>query len=167
MVRQYGAADVAACIINLACDMEKPVSNLQLQKLLFFSQCSYLQHTNGIPLFSDQIVAWQYGPVVKSVYRTYSVHGASSITKPIKPIDSFANGTHREFVPLIGDALKIVKKTVEKWIDLPAWSLVRETHKDGGAWHYVYYNEEAGQSIEGAGYDNPISLPLMMKEQLV
>lgn len=160
---QYRAADVAACIIDYACSLGKPVSNLQLQKLLFFSQCTYLQRTQGDLLFDDPIVAWQYGPVVKSVYRAYSFYGASSIRKPVRPLGgSYADA----FADLTGTARDVVMDVVRKWIGKPAWDLVRETHKEGGAWHYVYF-DEGGLNREGAGYDQVIERGLMLREVLV
>ena len=48
------------------------ISNLKLQKLLYYAQGVTLALT-GKPLFSDPIEAWQHGPVVPSVYRLYKV----------------------------------------------------------------------------------------------
>ena len=46
------------------------ISNLKLQKLLYYAQGSFLAVTDS-PLFDDPIVAWQHGPVVESVYHEY------------------------------------------------------------------------------------------------
>jgi uncharacterized phage-associated protein len=47
-----------------------PVSNLKLQKLLYYAQAWQLA-IHDEPLFSDPIQAWVHGPVVPSVYRRY------------------------------------------------------------------------------------------------
>ena len=47
------------------------VTNLKLQKLLYYCQAVHLVLNNDIPLFTDKIEAWEYGPVVPSVYQKY------------------------------------------------------------------------------------------------
>ena len=54
------------------------ISNLKLQKLLYYAQGCFLAMT-GNPLFPDKIVAWQHGPVVENVYRQYRENGSSGI----------------------------------------------------------------------------------------
>ena len=46
------------------------ISNLKLQKLLYYAQGCTLALKNA-PLFDDPIVAWQHGPVVESIYHKY------------------------------------------------------------------------------------------------
>ncbi len=161
MARQYRAADVAAYTIAAAIELGKPVSNLQLQKILFFCQCTNLQH-NGDVLFSDDIVAWQYGPVVRSVYNTYSYRGASPIRRAAKYV---SGGLFDKLVPIAeldASARRLANDVLEQWIHEPAWNLVRKTHEPGGAWDKVY--NEGG--IEGSGYGNVIPVSLMRLERL-
>lgn len=47
-----------------------PVSNLKLQKLLYYAQAWHLA-LRGDPLFAEPIQAWIHGPVVPSVYQRY------------------------------------------------------------------------------------------------
>lgn len=54
------------------------ISNLKLQKLLYYAQGCFLAVTDQ-PLFGDAIVAWQHGPVVESVYHQYKKNGAEGI----------------------------------------------------------------------------------------
>ena len=54
------------------------ISNLKLQKLLYYAQGSFLAVKDN-PLFPDDIVAWRHGPVVESVYHQYSCYGANGI----------------------------------------------------------------------------------------
>ena len=55
-----------------------PISNLKLQKLLYFIQAYFLVEV-GKPCFSDVIEAWDYCPIVPSVYKEYRVYGSSNI----------------------------------------------------------------------------------------
>lgn len=64
------AADVARFFIYLMQGDENDLTNTKLNKLLYYAQGHALEH-NGSPLFADKIEAWQYGPVVPSVYHKY------------------------------------------------------------------------------------------------
>ena len=57
------------------------LSNLKLQKLLYYAQGLHLAYY-GKPLFSEQIRAWMHGPVVPAIYRKYMGYGSGSIPKP-------------------------------------------------------------------------------------
>ncbi len=55
------------------------LTNLKLQKLLYFAQAVSLS-MNDKPIFDDKIEAWQFGPVVPSVYHKLKVYE----NKPVK-----------------------------------------------------------------------------------
>lgn len=100
----YNAVDVAKYFIYLA--SRKPIgegedgkkiyegiTNLKLQKILYFAQAYYLVKT-GNPLFKENIEAWQYGSVVRVVYNKYKAKDAGykplieqQDTSPITPQD--------------------------------------------------------------------------------
>jgi len=54
------------------------ISNLKLQKLVYYAQGTYFAET-GSRLFDDAILAWQHGPVVESLYQEYKHNGAQGI----------------------------------------------------------------------------------------
>ena len=54
------------------------ISNLKLQKLLYYAQGTSLSIL-GRPLFADPIINWQHGPVVSTVYHQYKSHGKSPL----------------------------------------------------------------------------------------
>lgn len=57
---------------------EFDVTPMKLQKLLYYCQ-GYSLALTGRPMFDEEIEAWQYGPVVPSVYRKYKKYGGGSI----------------------------------------------------------------------------------------
>lgn len=59
------------------------LSNLKLQKLLYYCQGYYLAMYNE-PMFEDPIEAWKYGPVVRDVYKKYYYFGDLDIKQEIK-----------------------------------------------------------------------------------
>lgn len=64
------AQDVADFIVSFSHRHGDPVSNLKLQKLLYYAQAWHLA-IHDTPLFNDPIQAWVHGPVVASVYKHY------------------------------------------------------------------------------------------------
>lgn len=76
------AIQCAAFLVGHACENKKLISNLQLQKMLFFAQVDYMQKHDWNKLFDDEIRAWQYGPVIPYVYNAYSRYGGSPILRP-------------------------------------------------------------------------------------
>lgn len=57
-------------ICSLLLRLDPSMTNLKLQKLLYFIQASSLIYL-GEPAFVDKIEAWQYGPVVPNAYNEY------------------------------------------------------------------------------------------------
>lgn len=74
----YNVLLVAQYIIKYCNEHNIPVSNLKLQKLLYFVQAEFLV-SKGMPCFPDDFEAWDFGPVSPSVYRKYKIYGSSNI----------------------------------------------------------------------------------------
>ena len=78
----YPAVAIANAFIDIG--GEKKVSDLtpmKLQKLVYFAHGWNLGAT-GSPLINEQVEAWQYGPVVKSIYDVAKHYGN-------RPVDSY------------------------------------------------------------------------------
>lgn len=82
MYSKYGATDIANFLIYLMTDSCNDLTNMKLNKLLYFAQGHYLQLYSK-SLFYDSIEAWPHGPVIKSVYSRYK----NFSRKPIKEYD--------------------------------------------------------------------------------
>lgn len=124
--RIYSALDVAKYVINKCTVENHPISNLQLQKILYFLQLKYLVD-NGRVLFTDEIQAWQFGPVVPEVYYQYCGFGSMAITM------------NYEINIDVDDSNQIDAIVEQKRCKNP-WDLVEETHSEGKAWAIIYRN---------------------------
>ncbi len=102
---RYPALTIAKWFIAWAEAEQEELSNLKLQKLLYYAQGYHLCE-RGAPLFSDQIQAWSHCPVVPQVYHQFKSSGNSSIELP--PDDSF---TWDEVDPVTSDLLSRVWNT--------------------------------------------------------
>ncbi len=77
----YDVLNVARFVINYCNDMKYDISNLRLQKLLYFIQAYYIGVKNKSALFNEDFEAWDFGPVVPCVYHEYKSFGGNDIPK--------------------------------------------------------------------------------------
>lgn len=61
--------------------IEAEMTNMKVQKLLYYSQSLYLALYNK-PMFSEEIQAWRYGPVCPPAYKFYSEFEAKQLPIP-------------------------------------------------------------------------------------
>ncbi len=78
MIMAYDVYKVANTLLTLADKAGEPLSNMKLQKLLYYEQGYFLGYFHR-PLFQDKIEAWLYGPVVPCVYDKYKAYGNRQI----------------------------------------------------------------------------------------
>lgn len=120
----YAAIDLSKYIISKCIDDGHPISNLQLQKILYYIQKDFLSRDDIA--FSDDIEAWQFGPVVPNVYYYYCGYGAMPISFAHERFD--IESKDEPTVDIIVESKRI----------LDPWVLVEETHKANGAWDQIY-----------------------------
>jgi uncharacterized phage-associated protein len=80
---KYSALDVADWFLvrNKQAMVEEdaePMSNMKLQKLLYYAQGAHLALYRE-PLFGEDLVAWRHGPVVPEVYHRFKEFGSAGI----------------------------------------------------------------------------------------
>lgn len=76
----YSALEVARYIIHHEAQNGRTVSNLRLQKLLYFVQVQFIVNgQEAAPCFHEKMEAWGFGPVVREVYYEYRYYGGAMI----------------------------------------------------------------------------------------
>ncbi|HEY0834360.1 MAG TPA: type II toxin-antitoxin system antitoxin SocA domain-containing protein [Azospirillum sp.] len=126
------ARKVTDLFIELATQAGKPITPLEVQKLLYFTEGLHLALTDA-PLFDEDFQAWQFGPALPSVYRrlrrfegrpiSHLIVDAKSITEVSEPLMRIARSVYDLFSKY--DPEKLVGLT-----HLPGtpWDVVRELH---------------------------------------
>lgn len=94
------------------------ISNLKLQKLLYYAQGCTLALTDN-PLFDDDILAWKHGPVVSNVYHEYKHFEDNSIV-----LNNF------EFSPFSPELSSILENVYQMFGQFSAWKLRNMTHEE-------------------------------------
>lgn len=59
---------IASCILWLSKELGYPLTNMQLQKLMYYAQ-GFSLALLGKPMYEDDIEAWRHGPVVPDLYQ--------------------------------------------------------------------------------------------------
>ncbi len=65
------ALDIAKYFVAKADENDELMSHLKLQKLLYYAQGFHLA-VNGAPLFREDVLHWEHGPVVREAWNEYS-----------------------------------------------------------------------------------------------
>lgn len=76
--------DIADYFIWLANETGSFISNLTLQKLVYYAQAWHLALYDE-PLFAEDFEAWIHGPVIPSLYQEYKSFGWQPILKDANP----------------------------------------------------------------------------------
>ena len=122
------AREVAYAFVNLFKDDDEGITNLKLQKLLYYAQGFSYQRFKA-PLFDDEIEAWHNGPVVYEVYKRYQSCGS-------EPIRVYEN------VDLPSDTERLILDVAREYGQYTSTRLVNMTHKDGSPWKQRYVRGE-------------------------
>lgn len=102
-----------------------PLTNLRLNKLVFFTQVESLRRTQH-PCFLDDIEAWECGPMIPAVYDSFDQYGSNQIA-----VETYVPALTEQEQTLIADIAK-------RYGRLSVYDLVRLSHRRGGAWQRVY-----------------------------
>lgn len=158
---RYFSGSVVGSYILSVC----PCTHTRLEKLAYYCYADYLCAT-GEKLFEDKIFAFDYGPVVESIYRQYSQESKDSPGSVIKhsgkPLDDdeviqFGKQykmPYRSRIIFAEDGLKKIESidaTLASLKDVSTAELVERTHRDGSPWSHTkprkYHTEISDSSI--------------------
>ncbi len=129
----YSAYEIAKYVVTKCTEDNSPISNLQLQKILYFLQIEFLRN-RGEQLFVDDFEAWQFGPVVPDVYYKFCGFGAMKI--------------HMNYDTDIEEQVKLfINPIIAEKRKLNPWDLVDDTHQEGKAWSEIYRDGAGNHNI--------------------
>lgn len=108
-------------IISVANKYNIAVSNLQLQKVMFFGLRYILQNNiydekSVNQLYGEKFLVWRYGPVIESIYDEYQIYGAEPLIESPEVNQLFVNAQ------LENKLCELLRKN--------PFDLVNESHKD-------------------------------------
>lgn len=123
------AMAVAQTFLYLAAREGQALTNMKLQKLVFFSHGVHLAAYGGAPLIDDPIRAWDFGPVIPPLYERLRRFGKGTVAADLGPCESML---------LANSELQAIRSVWEAYKGYDAWALSRITHQPQSPWSQVW-----------------------------
>ncbi|MGR9047560.1 Panacea domain-containing protein [Halobacillus faecis] len=114
-----GMRELSDHILSVARQNNRSVTNLQLQKVLFFTLGLHMRRSGEIDALADEIYdipfqKWKYGPVVEGLYYDYNLYGS-------RPINLEEAQQHEEY--------NILNNYILNLLDVDVFKLVQMSHQ--------------------------------------
>ena len=113
--------EAATTISNL---YDWKLTHLEIQKIMYISSVFYMGRNNKEPLVDENFQAWNYGPVLPTLYDRLKMFGADNIQNVFFISDISEESKEYGLLKLITGTTKEFNST----------KLVKITHITGGAW---------------------------------
>lgn len=165
----YSANVIANEFLKFAEDDGVGLTPMKLQKLVYFANGWYLA-LNGKPLINEQVEAWDYGPVIRTLYHEFKHHGNSHIEGYSTNFDDYERGFIKFNTPFLeqggpSDQVEptraFLARIWEVYGQFSATQLSNMTHVADSPWSEVY-NQYGGNPPKGT--DIP---PELMREYFI
>lgn len=122
---QYTYNQIADLFISLSNETQNLITNLKLQKLMYYAQAWHLTIT-GNRLFDGEFQAWVHGPVLTQLYDDYKGFKWNPIVREDLNESSF--NKLRENID--EKTLDILDEIIDEYFGLTAYELERLTHTE-------------------------------------
>ncbi|TSD85234.1 DUF4065 domain-containing protein [Mycobacterium sp. KBS0706] len=112
------------------------VTNLALQKLLYFAHGIFLNETKK-PLVSGYFEAWQYGPVHPAAYKAYRLAGSEAILFRARSQDVLTGESKPILEPDSPAVRRLVQQVLNSYGKLSPGRLVDISHAKNSPWDFI------------------------------
>lgn len=135
-MRAFDPRAIANLLLDEADQRDITVTNLALQKLLYFAHGIYLTQ-NKRPLVSGYFEAWQYGPVHPAVYRAFKDAGSSRIRIRAQGRDPLTGRARELPTPTDHEVVDLVRHVLVSYGRMSPGRLVDLSHAKGSPWAFI------------------------------
>lgn len=112
------AYDVASFLVRFRTEHGDTITNLHLQKYLYYAQGWFLALFDGEPLFDEPLEAWVHGPVQRGIYNRFRGYQWSPISESI------------DWPDLEGEVKAHLEEVLGAYGHFSAWDLERLSHAE-------------------------------------
>jgi uncharacterized phage-associated protein len=132
----YDPRAIANLMLDESERLGRRMSNLALQKLLYFAHAIFLIEQKR-PLVSGYFEAWEYGPVHPAAYQAFKVAGAEPIGFRAERLN-VVKGTREPIASPSDPAIvEHLGRIVQSYGRMTPGRLVDIAHAKGAPWHFV------------------------------
>lgn len=131
----FNAKSIANYFIEQAAARGETISPMKLQKLVYYAHGWYAGYTDR-PLINEAVEAWQYGPVIPSIYHEFKRFGSGCITG--KAFEYDALGVREAAVPSDPDVRAFLQNVYNSYSKYSGVQLSEMTHAAGTPWDVTW-----------------------------
>lgn len=137
----YDVRALGNWVLDRADQMGRPVSNLALNKLVYFIY-QYFLITRGQILTQARIEAWEHGPVFREIYHSFKGSGSSAITGRASAFDVETKQMICATAKFEDSDIVALEEALNRYIGFDALQLREISHERGGPWDRVWNSNE-------------------------
>jgi len=152
----FDARGIANLLLEYAEQQGAPLSNLSLQKVLYFAHGLYLTRY-GCPLVDGYFEAWENGPVHPLVYSSFKENGSAPIVGSAFRLNLQTRKRERVETPAREDIRHFVREIARTYGRMQPHQLVGWSHRKNAPWH----------AIVGSGPDQRQHYGLRIENELI
>jgi uncharacterized phage-associated protein len=130
---QYGIREIANWILDLGERRGTAISNMALNKLLYFGY-EHLLVKYHKKITNAKIEAWEHGPVFREIYRTFKEFGDRPITKRAEKYNPTTDKLELAVAEFDEIDREHLMEAIEPLIGLPPYILRELSHAADGPW---------------------------------
>jgi uncharacterized phage-associated protein len=125
MAKKISYTDIADYFIALSNETGNLITNLKLQKLVYYTQAWHIA-MHETPIFEEEFEAWIHGPVLPTLFYQYK----GTYYRPIERDD--LNGDSLDFLrKKFGKTLSnLLENVVEEYFGMEPYALEQTTHAE-------------------------------------
>jgi uncharacterized phage-associated protein len=153
---ERGVIDVRAlanAILDRAASQACDVTNMALNKIVYFVHCDYLTERSEA-LVSAKIEAWQHGPVFREVYHEFKRWGDEPIRSRATKVDPDTGEAVLAELTGTPEELENIESLIDRYVRFSAAHLRAISHASGGPWHRVWGHD--GRTNPGMRISNEL-----------
>lgn len=146
---KFHVSAVTNLIIDVANEVDINLTNLKLQKILFFINGMYYASRSDV-LFEQEMRAWKYGPIIPEIYYEFKRFGSGSLNQTKSCIfdDPEAQDASVLEISPKHDEYNVIDVACRLLLTKSASDLVNMSHGDDSPWHRFYHNKALGDIIK-------------------
>lgn len=139
---KYSAKAVANAFLRLARQDCSEIQPMKIQKLVYLAHGWNLGIYKS-PLLAEEVQAWQYGPVINSLYHEFKNYGSGMISGDATDYELDEKTLQiKTVVPTIPDSdtqsHRLIEQVWKKYKHLSGIQLSSITHQDETPWSRIY-----------------------------
>ncbi|MEB1529858.1 Panacea domain-containing protein [Xanthomonas sp. WHRI 7945] len=146
----YSPSTVANYFLEKASQEGRALTPMQLIKLVYIAHGWHLGYM-GQPLINEQVQAWKYGPVIKSLYDRVRQFGSGAV----QGLLSFSPFPWQVETKVDATAANLLDSVWKSYAGFSGVQLSAMTHMDNTPWS-IAWHQQGGRNMNFAPIDNAL-----------